>query len=183
MTRRITTCIEGPQTIIPAGSVINLDWQAPDTGGNPIAEVGLEISAQEPAGGTINLDFLTWDGVPKMNFQRPVSGGIMWRHAWVNAVDSWEAFWPETYRLVQNNGRGLIIQGCREWDAYLFEAELKPHMPEAGGIAVHVHGLKRYYALLLQKDAKIQLIKVLDGEQILAENPWIGPWNRLIHEA
>ena len=94
----------------------------------------------------------------------------MWRRAWVNAVDSWGWEWPETYRLVQNEGRGLITQGCRGWDHYLFEAEIKPHLLEAGGIAVHVQGLMRYYALLMQKDAKIQLIKMLDGEHILAES-------------
>ena len=162
-------CIYAPQTNFTAGEALNLDWQVLDTGGQPIVEVGLEISSAEPASGVLYLDYLGWDGVPELCLQRPVDGGSMWRRAWVDAVDSWESYWPETYRLVQNEGRGLIIQGCREWDHYLFEAEIKSHMLEAAGIAVHVQGLMRYYALLLQSNAKIQLIKMLDGERILAE--------------
>jgi ADP-ribosylglycohydrolase len=161
--------IYGPRTVFPAGAAYKLDWQVEGTGGQPVVEIGLEISAEEPATGVIYVDFLGWDGVPEMCFQRPVDGGSMWRRAWVNAVDTWDAFWPETYRIVQNEGRGLIMQGCREWDLYRFEADIKPHMLQAAGVAVHVQGLQRYYALLLQRGAKIQLVKLLDGEQVLAE--------------
>jgi hypothetical protein len=40
---------------------------------------------------------------------------------------------------------------------------------EAGGIAVRVQGLRRYYALILANDGKARLIKALDGVTVLAE--------------
>jgi hypothetical protein len=37
----------------------------------------------------------------------------MWRRAWVDGVDQCETPYPETYRLIQNEGTGMVIQGTR----------------------------------------------------------------------
>ncbi|MBI9051616.1 MAG: ADP-ribosylglycohydrolase family protein [Anaerolineaceae bacterium] len=161
--------IYGTQQCFLPGENACFEWQIGDTGGNPIAEIGIEIISDVSSNGVLYLDYLTWGGVPDIQFRRPKGSGKMWRRAWVNAVDLWDPEWPETYRLVQNNGRGLLIQGCRDWDNYAFKSDITPHLFESGGIAVHVQGLQRYYALLFQKDGKIQLIKMLDGEHVLAE--------------
>jgi hypothetical protein len=63
----------------------------------------------------------------------------------------------------------LIIQGTREWKDYRAEATITPHLVAATGIAVRVQGLRRYYALLLRRSGKLQLIKELDGQKVLAE--------------
>jgi hypothetical protein len=81
----------------------------------------------------------------------------------------WEAGWPEAYRLVQNEGRGLILQGTREWQDYEVDADITPWLMEAGGIAARVQGMKRFYALQLVKENKVRLIKALDGDMILGE--------------
>jgi hypothetical protein len=94
----------------------------------------------------------------------------MWRRAWVNGVDTYgERWWPEAYRLIQNEGRGLLIQGTREWTDYQVSASISPHMVEAAGIGARVQGLRRYYGLLLARDNKVRLVKALDGDNILAE--------------
>lgn len=98
----------------------------------------------------------------------------MWRRAWVRAVDQWSEFWEIAYRLVQNRGTGMLIQGAREWKDIQLEAVIKPHLVVETGIAIRVQGLKRYYALLLQRPGKILLIKELDGRAILAERAF--PW-------
>ena len=127
------------------------------------------------------LDYLTWDGSPNVTLQRPdyvvpanrrTASGLasnMWRMAWVNGVDQYDWWWPEAYRLVQNEGRGLLIQGTRDWQDYQVEAEITPHLAKTAGIAARVQGMRRYYALLLCDDAKVRLIKALDGDQVLAE--------------
>jgi len=84
-------------------------------------------------------------------------------------MDLWEMWWPEPYRLVQNEGRGLIMQGTREWQDYEVEADITPWLMDAGGIAVRVQGQRRFYALQLVKGNKVRLIKALDGDTILAE--------------
>ena len=48
------------------------------------------------------------------------------------------------------------------------------HIPlaAAAGVAVRVQGLQRYYAMLLCEDGMARLVRVLDGETILAEVPF-----------
>ena len=66
----------------------------------------------------------------------------MWRRAWVNGASQFGGRDPETYRLVQNAGTGMVIQGTREWANYRVSADVTPHMVEAAGIAARVQGLQ-----------------------------------------
>ncbi len=49
----------------------------------------------------------------------------------------------------------------------LIVTDVKPHMVKACGIAARVQGMRRYYALLITSGQRAQLVKELDGEQIL----------------
>jgi hypothetical protein len=139
-----------------------LEWRVPDTGGRPIAEIGVETA------GPARLRSLTWDGEPDVTFG-PAEGS-MWRRAWVRGVDRWDAHWPEPFRLIQDRGRGLLIQGTREWADYEVRAAVVPETVAAAGIAARVQGMRRYYALLLWRD-RAALVRELDGPAILAEAP------------
>jgi ADP-ribosylglycohydrolase len=142
------------------------EWRVPDTGGQPIAQVGVE--AFEP----VLLDRLTWDGPPDATLTRPAEGGSMWRRAWVNGVDRFDPDWPEPFRLIQNRGRGLLIQGTREWTDYEVRAAIVPETVAVAGIAARVQGMRRYYALLLCDDDTLRLVRELDGTITLAEAPF-----------
>lgn len=159
----------GPEVNLEPGAGHEFTWPIAETGGAPIAEIGLEISSERRADGTVYLDYLTWAGAPRVSFSRPGYAGNMWRRAWVNGVDQFEERWPEAYRLVQNSGRGLLMQGTREWADYQVSATLTPHLAKAAGLAARVQGLRRYYALLLCDDGKARLVKALDGDHVLAE--------------
>ncbi len=54
----------GPVQDIAPGEAATLEWQVPDTDGRPIFEVGVEIGGASGSG-TLYLDYLTWDGVPR----------------------------------------------------------------------------------------------------------------------
>ena len=140
-----------------------LEWRIPDTGGQPIAEVGVETD------GPARLRWLTWDGPPDVTLGRP-AGGTLWRRAWVYGVDRWGDWWPETYRLIQDRGTGLLIQGTREWTDYEVRAPIVPETVAAAGLAARVQGMRRYYALLLRPD-RAQLVRERDGTTVLAEAP------------
>ncbi|MCA9882579.1 MAG: ADP-ribosylglycohydrolase family protein [Anaerolineae bacterium] len=167
----------GPAVSLQSGASQVLTWIVPDTNGNPIAQVGVEITGQSGASGTVYLDYLTWDGAPDTVLNRPYKrdynrlargeGPTMWKKAWVNGLDTRERlteldFWPETYRLIQNVGRGLFIQGTREWEDYQVTAKMTPHMCKAGGIGVRVQGMKRYYALLVDSEST-RLVASMEG--------------------
>ncbi len=166
--------IFGPETVLAPGASHEFEWRLEGTCGarieatGPIAEVGVEISSDQRADGTVYLDCLTWDGVPDVVLTRPAHGGTMWRRAWVDGVDRLQS-WSEPFRLMQNAGSGLLIQGTREWTDYRVSADVTPHMVTAAGIAARVQGMRRYYALLLCNDGKARLVKALDGDTVLAE--------------
>jgi len=177
-------CVYGPEAVLAPGAAHGFTWRVPDVGG-PIAEIGVECSAGKPgfsqkpgflggrANGTLYLDYIAWDGAPDVIWTRPVHNGTLWRRAWVNGVDEFPS-WGEPYRLIQNEGRGLLIQGTREWGDYRVSADVTPHMAEAAGVAVRVQGMRRYYALLLCRQGQARLIKALDGDTVLAEADF--PW-------
>lgn len=161
--------IYGPETSLGTGEDHEFRWRLGDMGGQPIAQVGVEVSSAGAAEGTLYLDYLTWDGEPDVLLGPPAEGGSMWRKAWVKAVDSYDPRWPEPYRLVQNYGTGLLIQGTREWADYELTAPITPHMVASAGIGARVQGMRRYYAFLLCRDGKARLVKVMDGQSVLAE--------------
>ena len=161
--------VHGPETTIGPGSWDELEWKIEDQGGQPIYSVGLELRSDQSTDGTVWLDYLTWAGSPDAVFTRPSEGGMLWRRAWVCDVSSFDPRYPEPFRVVQNEGRGLLIQGTREWADYRVTADLKPNMMRSGGICASVQGLQRYYALLLSQSGKLKLVKVMNDEIVLGE--------------
>ena len=175
------TTVHNDSVLIEPGKAIEITWRVPDTHCYPIAFVGVQLQGTGGQAGTIYLDYLTWDGAPTIVLNRPVerernrltpvTGPSLWKMAWVDGFDSRERladldYWPEPYRLIQNKGRGLLMQGTREWTDYQVTARMTPHLCEAGGLAIRVQGLMRYYALLLDQE-KTRLIRAFEGKDIV----------------
>ena len=169
---------QGPTATIEPGRDALLEWQVPDVGGQPILDIGVEMTAVVDLGdatvagpATVYLDRLGWRGPPNVRLGRPSDGGESWRHAWVDAVDHVETRGPEPYRVMQDRGTGLLMQGTEEWHDLTVETDLRIHMARAGGIAVHVRGLTRWVALLLDMSGRATLVRSQFERQILAERP------------
>ena len=130
----------------------------------PIFEVGLRLNKDV----SLQLDHVGWQGNPEVTFERPKHKGLMWKRAWVDAVDQLVG-WSEMFRLVQNEGLGMISQGTREWTNYVVSADVTPHLVSRAGVAARVQGLTRFYALMVTLDQKVQLVKSVHSESVLAE--------------
>jgi ADP-ribosylglycohydrolase len=159
----------GPEIELAPGARHDFSWRMPDTGGAPIAMIGVEVRSAARADGVVYLDYLTWSGAPDVALKRPAAGGLLWRRAWVDGVDQVDFRREEPYRLMQNQGTGLLIQGTADWVDYQVDVAVTPYMLEAGGIGVRVQGMRRYYALLLRRNGMARLVKAMDGETVLAE--------------
>lgn len=174
-----------PALSLAPGAAAELTWTVPGLDGQPVAEVGIELRSPRRADGCVYLDHLGWDGAPRVVLGPPPAGGQMWRRAWVNGADHFTVT-GEPYRLVQDRGRGLVIQGTREWRDYRVEAEVTVHMAEAAGIAARVQGMRRYYALLMRRSGDLDLVRVVHEETVLARMPGsasgFGPAHRLAIE-
>jgi len=165
------TLVRGPEISLAAGQRYEFSWTLSDFG-MPIAAIGVEARSDMQANGTLYLDYLTWDGVPMASFKRPPIAGTMWREAWVSGVDHYEPRASEPFHLTQNEGRGLLMTGTREWTDYTVQATVRPHLAKQAGIAARVQGMRRFYALLLGVGGKVRLVKALDGDTTLAEAPF-----------
>ncbi len=170
--------VDGPEAVLVPGGDHTFAWCIPDTGGLPIVEVGFALRSSQRAEGRVYVDYVTWDGTPDVSLTD--AEGTMWRRAWVNAVDQYQGWRGEPYRLVHNEGVGLLIQGTREWRDYRVTADVTPHMVQAAGLAARVQGMRRYYALLLCREKgdaprTLRVVKALDGITVLGEA--VLPWD------
>lgn len=162
-----STSLTGPAFELGAGEEAVLEWIVPDAGGQPIHEIGFELAA-----GAIELDYLTWDGMPTAEF--PPCGGRMWARAWAKSLHRFAHERDAYAYLAHNYGIGLLTQGCREWRDYRVEATLTPRMAVSAGIAVRVQGLRRYYAFVFGEAGEIRIDKMLSGVTTLARTSF--PW-------
>lgn len=163
--------IDSPSIALEPGNASVLRWTVPDLKGQPIAEIGIAITASgKRADGRIVIDYVSWSGTPSLTLKRPEGEGIFWRMAWVNGVSFFSKRFPPSFRISQDRGDGIIIHGTRQWTDYTVKSDVMLHLGTAGGLAARVQGLRRYYALRLARKGTLQLVKVRDDvTTILAE--------------
>ena len=161
--------IDGPSLRLESSAMQDVSWTLPDTGGAPVMAVGVRVVGE--AGDGLLLDRLGWDGAPATTLAR-VAGTEIWRRAWVDGVDQWEARWPEAYHLVQNRGTGLISQGAADWSDYTVASTISISLARSAGIAARVGGLRRYVALVLGDDQHVRLVQATGERTVLAEAPF-----------
>ncbi len=154
--------------VLAPGEETVLDCRLPDTDGQPVQSLG--VAARSPSGerdATVILDWLRWDGPPHVQLRRPREPNEFWRRAWVNAVDNFSTTFAQAFRISQDRGEGMIIHGGRQWRDYQVETALTAHLAEQMGVGVRVQGLRRFYAVLLERPDKLLLVRVRDGKTTL----------------
>lgn len=140
------------RTVQP-GDPYNFQWDVPDTGGRPVAEIGVEVCGNSGSG-TVYLDWLSWTGAPNTTFCKPDEPGRAWRRAWVNAVDDfreWGLHEGKHFAVVHNEGTGLVYQGEATWRDYTISTVAKAHLAEGFGLVGAVRGLRRYVTVRLER--------------------------------
>ena len=95
----IYTLVNGPddkliahkskKAVLVPGSWETLTYRVPDTFGQPVTYVGIELlSAKGGRKGELQLDWLTWGGTPETTLLPPVNPSDReWITSWVNGVD------------------------------------------------------------------------------------------------
>jgi ADP-ribosylglycohydrolase len=153
----------GPPAVLQPGKQTELSWAVDARGDYPVFELGFEFTSGSAAAHEIWIDRIDWGGVPELSWGRPYPGNTAWKAAWVDAVSVFNAQFRESFRISQNEGKGLVIQGMREWRDYEAAADVALFGADSAGIAVRVQGLRRYYALLIHGKGKVQIVRELEG--------------------
>ena len=80
------------------------------------------------------MRYLTWNGASDTTLKKPADGGTIWTKAWVDGMQQ-----PSnTEQRIQNQGRGLLIHGTRDWVNYKVSTEVIQHMVKTAGLAARV---------------------------------------------
>ena len=160
------TDVDGAAVAIAPGQEARLQWVIPDFDGQPIGEIGLAIAAEgRRADGSVLLDFMRWDGAPTMTLHRPKGDCDFWRMSWVNAVSFFSKRFPQSFRISQDEGEGIIIHGTRQWTDYVVSSRITIHLGDYGGVAVRVQGLRRYYGVRLTRAGQFEIVRVRDDRR------------------
>ncbi len=181
------TLHRGEAQALVAGGAARLTLLVPDTAGQPVAAVGVELApvgvelapvgvelapvrSGTPASGLVLVDRLTWGGVPTVTLGRAAHGDL-WKRAWASAVSQFEGWGSHPYRIIQNEGVGMVTQGEWEWTGYTVSTRVLPHLARRLGLLGAVRGLRRYVALILDEDHTVRLIEQRDDiYRVLAES-------------
>ena len=163
--------VHGPEFTLAPGDDIETVWPVEAPAGCPIAWVGIDLTAVERVDGAVYLDWLTWGGAPHVRLDAPPHAGHRWLDAWTQACSAACTHPEDTYRLIQNEGRGLWLQGTRDWHDYTVTARLTANLARSMGVAARVQGLHRYYALELANGVA-RLVRERYGRTVLAERPY-----------
>ncbi|MDA0333805.1 MAG: ADP-ribosylglycohydrolase family protein [bacterium] len=168
-----TTICYAPFQLLAPGSPATLNWQLPDTGGLPIVRIGVECRADRGTSGTLFVDHVDWAGAPSCVFSGAGLAQYQRPMGWTDGIDNAQLLPGGAgvrFRLIHNEGRGLLINGTHDWTDYCLRARVTPHMAAEAGIAARVGGMRRFYALLLCHGQRLRLLRCCEGgEQILAE--------------
>jgi ADP-ribosylglycohydrolase len=163
--------VDGEAVTLKPGEERVVTWTLPNFDGQPIAEIGIALTADgKRADGHVLVDYLRWDGAPDLVLHRPAGDGDFWRMSWVNGVSFLSKRFPPSFRISQSRDEGIIIHGTRQWTDYTVSSDIVIHLGNYGGVAVRVQGLRRYYAARVTRDGKFQIVRMRDGDvTILAE--------------
>lgn len=155
--------VDGDAANLRPGAETVLEWNLPELGGQPIAEVGFAISSiGDCADGKLLVDYFRWEGTPSLVLRRPAGDCDFWRLAWVNGVDNFSKRSAQSFQISQDRGEGMIMHGTRQWTDYEVKSEIVVHLGTYGGVALRVQGLRRYYGVRIMRNDRLQIVRVRD---------------------
>ena len=165
----------GKATLLKAKVPFTLVMAVPDTKGCAVTDFGIEVSSSETAQGEMFVDAVNFGGKPAIAFpsQIPRDGGDA--PGWIRNSEHFGGSFSDDpgdfTHAGKNSERGLLVTGNAGWKDYTFEANVKVHLADKGGILVRYQGQERYIALVWTRDQKLQLLARYYGDTVLAETP------------
>ena len=171
----------GPATDLQPGAN-ELRWRVPDCGGQPIRQLGIELSAPRRLDGALTLRRLDWYGAPERFVMgdagdlspelTPWTTDAPWLKAFLSSARNLAPDYTTTFSISHPGDDGVVTIGTRDWDDYTVSSELTPVHQRTAGLVARARGHRRYYAAVLS-GGEARLLKRRDGEaRVLASRRW-----------
>jgi hypothetical protein len=165
----------GESTALTSDKDCSLTLVVPDREGWPVKDLGVEISGDRGAGGTLLIDRVGFSGPVSFRLADLLPFTPKWAPiGWVADVDTFG--WPLSdepevlQHLGKNQGRGIVVTGNTDWTDYRFTGRVATHLAERAGIVARYQGLTRYIELAQEKD-RLVLATCWDGQRsVLGEH-------------
>lgn len=149
-------------------------WLIPDTQGMPIARVGVEL-VNDGKKASVLFTSLDWQGTPERFtldacLQNPVTmmPAMAW-HAFTSSAKQFAFDKQHTLAVSHTGPDGVVDIGTSHWTDYSLTADIIPCLHEKCGLVARTHGHRRYYALLLEENSTLSLVRRYgDEEAVLA---------------
>lgn len=172
-TRTASKIIEGESIKLKPNQEYNLEIEIPDTEGWPIVSFGFNLRGGNGNKAKMVVDSVSFSGKPNIYIPKSIpqmhTGTIC---GWIADTDNtWNVLHSARTDLQffgKNRGRGILATGTKDWTDYTLEANLLIHCADEAGIVVRYQGLRRFIALIKERDS-IKLVKVLYEESIIDE--------------
>ena len=148
------------RTITP-GNYLESEWNIDNKSPLPIFTVGIELYPQGLES-TIYLDYFTWEGEPELVCISPKTIGEMNIRSWISNIDVYPSLWSSDDFHLVHNSKGLHFTGDIRWKNYAISAEVIPRFVQECGLVLHVSGIERYIALVLDDQRGLGLIQKYD---------------------
>ena len=168
--------LDGSQVELVPGAYHEIEWRLPDLQGQPIAYVGVQLSSDQRA--EASSIWTTSAGTASPMWSSPGRRTAEKCGTWPGSMASTSVSaggrspsgWHKT------RGAGCCCRAVASGTTTRCRRPIYLHLARAAGIAARVQGLRRYYALLLTSDGEAQLVRVCDGETVLARAAF--PWRQ-----
>ena len=150
----------------------DLRWRAPGCGGQPIYQLGVELSAPQRLDGAVTLRWLDWRGAPERFVMgdagelspelTPWTTDAPWLKAFLSSARNFAPDYTTTFSISHPGDNGVVTIGTRDWDDYTVSSELTLVHQRTAGLVARARGHRRYYAAALS-GGEAFLLKRRDG--------------------
>ena len=162
----------GEPTALRPGSN-ELCWRVPNCDGQPIYQLGIELTAAQRLDGALTLRWLDWHGAPDRFAMgaahhlspdlTPWTTNAPWLKAFLSSAKNLAPDYTTTFSISHPADNGVITIGTRDWDNYTVASELTLVHQRTAGLVARARGHRRYYAAVLCA-GEARLLKRRDGE-------------------
>jgi ADP-ribosylglycohydrolase len=174
----------GPTVQLKSDRACAITLQVPDLAGWPVKDLGVEISGDRGAAGTLIVDRVSFSGAFSFRLSDLFPFTAKWAPiGWVADSDTFG--WPLSdepevlQHLGKNLGRGVAVTGNTDWIDYRFTGRLATHLAERAGLVARYQGLTRYIELAQEHDRLVLSVRWDDERTVLGEHPLVRELDKL----
>lgn len=165
---------------VTVSSAHTVTWTIPAVENLVPFRFGLAIQSG-PAGATVAVQSVDWDGAPARFQQNGILLTSIWdTHPaglapWVSSARNWEADFAGTYCVSHPGHGGVSTIGSRSWQDYSVTSTLTLSLHETAGLVARARGHRNYTAGVFTGGTARIIDQVDDDRRVLVEVPYQVP--------